>query len=93
MVNIPLNEETKPNQYFFFFYGGGVSSHGIVANVLDCDIIVNEFKLQSHYIQQCYTQNTPFFVYSSARDTVSVFSTNKTTKFKREYDMKNWTKL
>ena len=28
---------------------------GVVANVLDCDMIVSEFKLQSHYNVHCWS--------------------------------------
>ena len=30
--------------------------HGIVVNMLDCDIIVSEFKLQSHYYVHFWTK-------------------------------------
>ena len=36
------------------FYFSGRSTHCLVVNVLDCDIVVNEFKLKSrYYIQFC----------------------------------------
>ena len=34
---------------FFFIIRIGGSSRGVVDNVLDCDIVVSEFELQSRY--------------------------------------------
>ena len=35
----------------------GVTSNGVVAQVLNCDIVVSEFKLQSNYI--VYIRTSP----------------------------------
>ena len=37
-VDLALNKKTKPNQ-----------TYGVMANILNCDIVVSEFRLQSHY--------------------------------------------
>ena len=55
---MPLNKDIEPNQhphthtYLFkleISNTHGESPHDIVVNVLDCDIVVREFKLQSNY--------------------------------------------
>ena len=38
--------------------GGGQFLRDVVANILDCDIIVSKFKLQLHYYVHC--QNKTF---------------------------------
>ena len=47
------------------------SPNGIVANMLDCDVIVNEFKLQSHYCVLFWTN-------ALLKDTYSFIKTNTT---------------
>ena len=48
-MEIITNNDSNPN--------GEVegSLHGIMANVLNCDILVSEFKLQSHYLIYFWT--------------------------------------
>ena len=52
-VDMPLNKETKPNQDWnrvalcSDMHEEVVSLRGVVANVLDCDIVVSKFEIQS----------------------------------------------
>ena len=43
---MPLNKETKPNSTYLFYMR--LIRDGVV-NVLNCDILVKEFELQSRY--------------------------------------------
>ena len=43
------------------------SPHGVVVNMLDCDIVVSEFKLKSHY----------YVYFCSERNLVIIFSEEK----------------
>ena len=47
-VNMPLNKETKLNQ-LQLTEKNWRNPYGAVANVLDCDMVVSEFVLQSRH--------------------------------------------
>ena len=64
-----------------FFVGVGKNQCGVVADVLNCDIVVNEFEIQSlyfvHFRMYTFAKGKKSLIPSGMRCIVSLLSFNK----------------